>query len=371
MKLFRKMVVKVGTSTLTQGGMKLSRRYMLGLVEQLVQLHSQEMQVVLVSSGAIAAGRELLNFRKVDRSLPSKQMFSSIGQVKLMQIWSELFALFDLHVAQVLLTREDLSSRNGYLNARDTLHCLFKHHIIPIINENDVVATKEIQIGDNDNLAALVANLIEADAVILLTDQEGLYTADPRLNKEAKLISVVNHIDDSIFALAKESSTALGTGGMRTKIEAANIASQSGARTIIASASRPNVLIDLAAGQSIGTLFLETMTIHESRKRWLLSEKRKGKIYVDAGATLKISDHGASLLAPGIIKVTAGFERGETVEVISPKGEVIAIGIANYKSQEVHSIIGKHSKCIEDILGYSYGPEIIHRTNMTRIRKPS
>jgi glutamate 5-kinase len=368
MKSIRTMVVKVGTSALTQGGKKLSRRYMLGLVQQLSCLQAQGIQIVLVSSGAIAAGRELLNFPKMDRSLPSKQMFSSIGQVKLMQTWSELFALFELHVGQVLLTRDDLSNRRRYLNARDTLLCLLKHQVIPIINENDAVATKEIRVGDNDNLAALVANLIEADALVLLTDQEGLFTADPRLNPDAKLIPVVTRIDSSIYSLAGGSSTSLGTGGMVTKIEAAQIASQSGTRTIIASASRPNILIDLALGQQIGTLFLEEINARESRKRWLLSEKRKGMIYIDAGAAVKIMHHGASLLSSGITKTTHSFERGATVEIISPTNEAIAVGITNYGSKEVHELIGKQSTCIENILGYSYGPEIIHRTNMTRIK---
>lgn len=369
MQAIKKMVVKIGTSTLTQGGKKLSRRYMLGLVQQLAQLQNQGIEIVLVSSGAIAGGRELLDFPKVDRSLPSKQMFSSVGQVKLMQTWSELFSLFDLHVGQILLTRDDFSDRKRYLNARDTLQCLLKHHVIPIVNENDTIATKEIRVGDNDNLAALVANLIDAEVVILLTDQEGLYTADPRLNPDATLIPVVNHIDESIFALAGGSSTSLGTGGMITKIEAAKIASQSGARTIIAPSYRPNVLIDLANGQQIGTLFLEEMSARESRKRWLLSDKRKGKIFVDAGAASKIMHHGASLLASGITKTSQTYDRGAIVEVIDPTEEAIAVGMANYGSQEIQQLIGKQSTCIEDILGYTYGPEMIHRTNMTRIKK--
>lgn len=368
MKSINKMVVKVGTSTLTQGGKKLSRRYMLGLVQQLVELQHKGIQVVLVSSGAIAAGKEVLDFPKVDRSLPFKQMFSSIGQTKLMQIWSELFSLFDIHVGQVLLTRDDFSHRKRYLNARDTLHCLLKHHIIPIINENDTVATKEIRVGDNDNLAALVANLIEADVVILLTDQEGLFTADPRLHPDATLIPVVSHIDQSIFTLAGGSSTSLGTGGMTTKIEAAQIAAQAGTRTIIASSSRPNILIDLAHGQPIGTLFLEEITTRESRKRWIVSEKRKGKIHVDEGAAINIMHHGASLLASGIIKTSHPYERGAAIEVISPKGEAIAVGITNYGSREIQQLLGKQSAFIEDILGYTYGPEIVHRTNMTRIK---
>ncbi len=368
MKNIQKMIVKVGTSTLTQSGQKLSRRYMLSLVQQLVQLQSQGIQVVLVSSGAIAAGRELMNFPKVGRSLPAKQMFSSIGQAKLMQTWSELFSLFDIQVGQVLLTRDDFSDRKRYLNARDTLHCLLQHQVIPIINENDTVATKEIRVGDNDNLAALVGNLIEADLVVLLTDQEGLFTKDPRLNSDAKLIPIVEHINESIFALAGGSSTKLGTGGMVTKIEAAQIASQSGTRTVIASSARPNILIDLAQGKQIGTLFLEEITARESRKRWLVSEKRKGMIIVDAGAEDKIMHHGASLLASGILKTSKQFDRGATVEIISPSGKAIAIGITNYGSDEIQQLIGKHSACIEDILGYSYGTEMIHRTNMTRIK---
>ena len=368
MKSMQKLVIKVGTSTLTQGSKKLSRRFMLGLVQQIAHLQNQGLQVVLVSSGAIAAGRELLNAPQICRSLPSKQMFSSIGQVKLMQTWSELFALFDLHIGQVLLTRDDFSDRKRYLNARDTLNCLLQHRIVPIINENDTVATKEIRVGDNDNLAALTANLIEADAVILLTDQEGLFTSDPRRNENATLIPVVSRIDESIFSLAGSSSTSLGTGGMITKIEAALTASQSGTRTIIASSSRPNVLIDLVQGKQIGTLFLEEMNRRESRKRWLLSDKRKGMIHVDAGAVEKIMHHGASLLSSGIVKIVQVFERGATVEVISPTNEAIAVGITNYGSEDAQQLIGKKSECIEDVLGYSYGQEIIHRTNMTRIK---
>lgn len=368
MKVIRKMVVKVGTSTLTQGTNKLSRRYMLELVQQLVQLQAQGIEVVLVSSGAITAGKELLNFPTIERSLPAKQMFSSIGQVKLMQTWSELFAIYGLNVGQVLLTRDDLSNRKRYLNARDTLHCLLKHNVLPIINENDTVATQEIRVGDNDNLAALVANLIEADLVVLLTDQEGLFTADPRSNKDAKLIPVVQKIDESIFALAGGSSTSFGTGGMTTKVEAAKVASQSGTRTVIASSARQNVLIDLVQGKEIGTLFIEEITARESRKRWILSDKRRGVIHVDDGAAEKITHHGASLLSSGILKTDQDFDRGSTVEIASQAGSPIAVGIANYGSQEIQKLIGKHSGMIEEILGYSYGPEIIHRTNMTRIK---
>jgi glutamate 5-kinase len=254
-----KIVIKVGTSTLTQGTQKLSRRYMLELVQQIAHLQRQGLELVLVSSGAIATGRELLSFDEMDQSPPSKQTFASIGQVKLMQIWSELFSLFDLQVGQILLTKNDFSNCKRQIT-RDTLGCLLEHNIIPVINENDTVATKELCIGNNDALAALVANLIGADMVILLTDQEGLYTADPRLDSDAKLIPIVTHIDEKIYALAGGSSTSLGTGGMITKIEAAQIASSSGIRTIIASSAHPHVLIDLVEGKQIGTLFLENKT---------------------------------------------------------------------------------------------------------------
>jgi len=253
MKAMRKIVIKVGTSTLTHGTQKLSRRHMLGLAQQIAHLQGRGLELLLVSSGAVATGRDLLNSYQ---SQPSKQTCASIGQVKLMQIWSELFSLFDLQVGQVLLTKEDFSNQKRDIT-RNTLDCLLQHNIIPIINENDTVATKELCVGNNDNLAALVAKLIAADTVILLTDQEGLYTADPRLNPDAKLIPVVHHIDEQICALAGGSSTALGTGGMATKIAAAQIASESGTRTIIASSSHPNVLIDLVEGRRIGTLFLQ------------------------------------------------------------------------------------------------------------------
>lgn len=367
MKATQKIVIKVGTSTLTQGTKKLSRRFMLELVRQITHLHENGIQVILVSSGAMAAGREILQHPTVDRSLPSKQMFAAVGQVHLMQIWTELFALFDINVGQVLLTREDFSHRKRYLNARDTLSCLLHHHIIPIINENDTVATTEIRVGDNDNLAALVSNLIGAEKLILLTDQKGLFTADPRMNPDAKLIPIVKVVDDSILALGKGSSTSLGTGGMFTKLQAAQVAARCGTTTTIASSAHPNVLIEIAEGKQIGTLFMPEISNRESRKRWLLSEKKQGSIFVDEGAALKISQSGASLLPSGIVSVTGSFDRGSIVHLIVSNGATIAAGITHYGSQEIQPLIGKHSKCIEDILGYSYGSEVIHRSNMTRI----
>jgi glutamate 5-kinase len=258
MKGINKLVIKVGSSTLTQGMQSLSRRYMLSLAQQIAHLKSRGLQLVLVSSGAVVTGREILSSAKTTPSIPSKQAFASVGQVKLMQTWLELFSLLDLQVGQVLLTKEDFSNPKCDLT-RNTLNSLL-HHIIPIVNENDTIATQASRIGDNDNLAALVANLIEADAVILLTDQEGLYTADPRFDPDAKLIPVVTSIDEAIIASASGSSTSIGTGGMATKIEAAQRAVRAGIRTIIASSTRPNVLIDLVEGKQIGTLFIESLS---------------------------------------------------------------------------------------------------------------
>lgn len=364
----KKIVIKIGTSTLTQGGRKLVPKVMLDLTQQMAQLQVQGHTVVLVTSGAIAAGREKLGHPAVDRALPSKQMFAAVGQVQLMQLWSELFALFDIHVGQLLLTRDDLSNRKRYLNARNTLNCLAKHKIVPIINENDSVATQEIRVGDNDNLAALVANLIAADLLILLTDQEGLYTADPRLNPEAQLIASVPKIDSMIFALAGGSSTKLGTGGMTTKIEAAAQASQCGVPTVIASASVPHVLEEIVTGSKIGTRFETEITPQESRKRWLLAEKKQGTLQVDDGAVGRIVHHGASLLPSGITKVASEFDRGAIVHILDPQERAIAVGISSYDSVDIQKLLGKHSNSIEEVLGYSYGPEIIHRTNMTRIK---
>ncbi|MBS0651209.1 MAG: glutamate 5-kinase [Verrucomicrobia bacterium] len=251
----KKIIIKVGTSSLTQGTNQLSKRTMIGLVQQMAALRNRGIELILVSSGAIATGRELFQPSKMGSSQFCKQIFAAIGQVKLMQVWAELFSLYDLHVGQILLTKEDFSE-NKRFSTEQTIACLLDHGIIPIINENDVVFSKEVRIGDNDNLSALVANLAGADTLVLLTDQEGLYTANPRKDPDAKLISVVDCIDEQIVAIAGGSSSALGTGGMGTKIEAARLASKSLIKTIIASSSRPNVLIELADGKQVGTVFL-------------------------------------------------------------------------------------------------------------------
>lgn len=364
MSKVHRLVIKLGTSSLTNGTKKLSRRSMLEFARQTALLHEKGIQVVLVTSGAIASGREVLGTSKHDPSLTHKQMLAAVGQVRLMQIWTELFSLFDIPVGQVLLTRGDFTNRKSYLNVRDTLEALLHERVIPIINENDTVATLEIKVGDNDNLSAFAANLIAANLLVLLTDQQGLYDSDPRVNPDAQLIHVVEHVDESIFQLAGGSTTGLGTGGMITKIQAAKLATQSGTPTVIASASTVNVIQRLADGEHIGTYFQAETTPHESRKRWLLSLKPEGDIIIDEGAEARLSKQGASLLPVGISGLNHSFERGALVQLLSKNRRPIAVGISNYSSQEIQKLIGAQSKKIEDCLGYTAGNEVVHRDNM-------
>jgi len=360
----QRIIIKLGTSSLTNGTQKLSRRSMLEFARQIAIIHEAGIQVVIVTSGAIACGREALGRSKKDFSVNQKQMLSAIGQVKLMQTWSELFSLFDIPVGQVLLTRGDFNNRKRYLNVRDTLLALLHERAIPIINENDTVATLEIKVGDNDNLSALAANLVAADLLVLLTDQQGLFDADPRSNPDAKLIGKVEHIDEQIFQLAGGTSTNLGTGGMFTKIQAAKMATQSGTPTVIASSAMENIILRLAKGEHIGTYFHAKITPHENKKRWLLSMKPEGNIFVDEGAGHRLCKQGASLLSVGISGISETFERGAVVQLLSHEGKPLALGISNYSSQEIQKLIGEQSKKIEDCLGYTVGNEIVHRDNM-------
>lgn len=364
----QRLIIKLGTSTLTGGTIQLSRQRMLEIVQQVARLHQAGHQVVLVSSGAQAAGRELLRFPDLDRAMPVKQMLAAVGQGRLMHLYSQLFDIFEIVVGQVLLTREDLADRARYLNARDTLEALIEARIIPIINENDTTATHEIRVGDNDNLSALVANLLEADRLILLTDIAGLYTADPRKDPTATLIPQVDHIDDSTFALAGGAGSSVGTGGMFTKIQAAQRAARSGVTTIIADGREPNVLDRVAADESVGTRFAAAVSHVESRKRWLLSDKPHGRLRIDAGAVSKLLKGGASLLPVGVTAVEGEFGRGETLAVTGPDGVVIAHGLTSYESRDVARLCGVKSERISAILGYSYGDAVIHRNNLVLLK---
>jgi glutamate 5-kinase len=361
----QRVIVKLGTSTLTAGTSRLNRQRMLEIVQQVAHLHQSGYEMIIVSSGSQAAGREHLGFPDLSRSVPAKQMLAAVGQSRLMRIYSDLFDIFQITVAQVLLTRDDLSNRVRYLNARDTLQTLIERQIIPIINENDTVATEEIRVGDNDNLSAMVASAIEGDLLILLTDQPGLFTADPRKVADATKIDVISAINPDIFALAGGAGSREGTGGMLTKLQAAQVATRSGVTTVIAQGSEPNVIARIMAGENLGTRFEATGTHLESRKRWLLTDRTQGAVYVDKGAARALqAKEGASLLPVGITAVRGTFKRSATLAIYDPQDTIIAHGLSNYTSDELNQIKGHKSSEIIDVLGYSYGDAAVHRNNL-------
>jgi len=338
---------------------------MLEIARQIVHLREQSVQVVLVSSGAMAAGRERLGVENTNgrRPLPEKQMLAAVGQTHLMAAWEQVFSMFDARVAQVLLTRADLSDRRRYLNARDALLAILAHDIVPIINENDAVATEEIRVGDNDNLSALVTNVLDADLLLILSDIDGLFTADPRKDKRATLISEVAAIDDGIRSLATGSNTGLGIGGMSTKIQAADLVTRSGSAMVIAHGARPNVIVDAAMGASVGTRFLPVATQIEARKRWILSERATGSVVADDGAVRALKG-GKSLLPVGVKEIIGDFDRGEIIAVRDAKGREVARGITRYTARDALRIAGKKSDDIERLLGYDYAPMLIHADDL-------
>jgi glutamate 5-kinase len=363
----KRLIVKVGTNTLTGGEDHLSRPQMSAVVRQIARLMRDGHQVALVSSGAIVAGRQALEISRNGKDIPFKQVLAAVGQTRLMQIWDDLFSREELVVAQTLLTRGDLADRQGYLNARNTLLALLERKVIPIINENDVVATEEIRIGDNDNLSALVANLVDADLLILLTDQAGLYTSDPRRNSAATLIAEVPVITDEILALAAGAGSVRGTGGMVTKVQAARLATESGTTVLVAGGTTENVLIRAVKGDAVGTRFPSNRTHIESRKRWILAGLAgKAAAHIDAGAVSALA-RGRSLLPAGVVKVTGRFDRGGSVNIVGPEGRTIACGVANYSAADLDRIKGCRSAAITQILGFHLGDEVIHRNNVVML----
>jgi len=364
-KGWRRVVVKVGTSTLTAQSDRLNPPQMVDLVRQFTVLRRSGAQVVLVTSGAQQAGRERLGYPHGPKSIPFRQMLAAVGQGRLMHLWEQYFELYGIVVAQVLLTREDIEDRHRYLNLRDAFESLLQQGIVPIVNENDAVATDEIKVGENDTLSAMVANLIEADLLVLLTDIEGLYTADPSEHPEARLIEYVERIDAATYDLAKGSRSGLGTGGMYTKILAADMATRSGTSVVIADGGRENVLPGIWTRTVPCTWFPARITPSEGRKRWLLAQKTpSGSVCVDEGAASALVQHGKSLLPVGIVSLEGVFERGAVVSVRRRDGREVARGLANYSSADLPRIRGQRSPDIGDILGYDYGPEFIHRDKM-------
>lgn len=359
------IVVKLGTSVLTSGTAKIDRAHMVELVRQCALLYKQGHDIIVVTSGAIAAGREHLGNPELAPTMANKQMLAAVGQSQLIFIWQSLFNIYGLNVGQMLLTRADLDDRERFLNARDTMRALLDNRIVPIINENDAVATAEIKVGDNDNLSALAAILAHADILMLLTDQEGLFTADPRHNPEAKLIEVVDVIDDELRKLAGGTVGGLGTGGMATKLQAAEIACRSGIDVVIAAGVAEDVILRVAAGKRVGTLFPSNISPLESRKQWILAgPPPSGVIVIDDGAVNAVRQKGSSLLPKGIIEVLATFKRGDVVQLQTLQGKFLGRGICRYTSDELTTIAGCHSCEIESKLGYVYGAVAIHRDDL-------
>lgn len=358
------IVVKLGTSTLTGGTKRLSRPQMVEIIRQLSLLKQSGHRVVVVSSGAVAAGREVLDRPNLQNHLPGKQMLSAVGQGHLIQVYSMLFGLYNLRIGQVLLTHDDISHRTRYLNARDTLNTLLDYDVVPVVNENDTVAVEELKVGDNDTLSAKIAVLLNAELLIILTDQDGLYDRDPRIDPTAKLISRVDAIDDHIREFAGDSGSGLGVGGMATKIHAAQLATRSGTRVVIANGSTMNVLPRVLQGEMLGTTFMPAVGNIESRKRWLLAERPQGRVIIDPGAATVLLEQGASLLPVGIKRVQNSFERGAVVSVLDWEGHAIAQGLVNYSSGELERLKGYHTHEIVEVLGYTYGEEAIHRDNL-------
>lgn len=364
------VVVKLGTSVLTGGTLKLDKAHMVELVRQCAVLKKQGHSVVMVSSGAIAAGREHLNYPALPNTMASKQLLAAVGQSQLIQEWESLFAIYDLTIGQMLLTRADLEDRERFLNARDTINALIDNDIIPIVNENDAVATSEIKVGDNDNLSALVGILCSADKLLLLTDQPGLFTADPRSHPDAELIREVTTIDETLRKIAGGSGTSLGTGGMATKLQAADIARRAGIDVIIAAGSASNVISASLGEKHIGTRFHALPDSLENRKQWILAgPSASGDITIDDGAVRAVVEKGGSLLAKGITKVSGQFVRGDVARIINSKGMLVAKGITSYSSKDLAKLAGKHSKDIGLILGYEYGSEVIHRDDLVIIQE--
>lgn len=358
-------VIKIGSALLTNDGRGLDRALMQAWVDRMVALRAAGVDLVVVSSGAVAEGMTRLGWRRRPESVHELQAAAAVGQMGLVRAWETCFEQHGLHTAQVLLTHDDLSDRKRYLNARSTLLTLLGFSVVPVVNENDTVVTDEIRFGDNDTLAALVANLVEADRLVILTDQDGLFDADPRTSPEAALIREARASDPAIAAMAGGGGSGLGRGGMATKVRAAGLAARSGAMTTIASGRRPSVLGELAAGQAPGTTLTPDITPMNARKQWLAGHLRmRGRLVLDAGAVRRLRESGSSLLPVGVVDVFGQFSRGEMVACEDRSGERVACGLANYDAADARRLCGKKSSEIAGVLGFMNEEELIHRDNL-------
>ncbi len=361
----KRIVIKIGSTLITNNGEGVDHTAIRDWVRQIAALKHKGREILLVSSGAIAEGMQRLGWGKRPHEVNQLQAAAAVGQMGLVQVYESAFRAHGLGTAQILLTHDDLADRKRYLNACSTLTTLLDLGIVPVINENDTVITDEIKFGDNDTLGALVTNAIEADCFLILTDQQGLFDADPRLNADAKLIPAARAGDPQLERMAGGSGSHLGRGGMLTKVLAAKRAALSGATTIIAYGREPDVLLRLAAGSQIGTRFVTEKMSLAARKTWLAGHlKTNGRLFLDQGAIRALGKEGKSLLPIGVVDLQGNFERGEIVSCIGINGQEIARGLINYSAIEVQKIMGQSTSQIENILGYIAEPEIIHRNNL-------
>jgi glutamate 5-kinase len=359
----QRIVIKVGSSVLA-GRRGLELGIINRLCDEISMLREQGRQVVIVSSGAIASGIRKVGLRGMPKTIPQKQAAAAVGQGSLIQAYEEAFSHYDLKVAQILLTSDDLTNRRRYLNARHTLQTLLEWGIIPVVNENDTVVVDEIKFGDNDNLSALMAQLIEADLLVALTDMEGLYDSDPRENRNAKIIPIVHRIDKEVVGFAGDRPSGLGTGGMLSKLMAARKVTAAGVPMIIGNGRNRYILKQIFDGEEVGTLFLPAERRLPSKKQWIAHTlKPQGEVILDGGAAKALQLRGKSLLSTGIVAVRGRFEVGAPVRCLSGEEEVIGIGLVNYGSDEIEKIMGVRSNRIEEILGYKHSDEVIHRDN--------
>ena len=366
--LTRRWVVKIGSAMLTRDGQGLDREAFASWVEQMAAWVSSGHELVLVSSGAVAEGMCRLGWTRRPRTLHRLQAAAAVGQMGLVRAWETCFAKRGLHTAQILLTHDDLTDRTRYLNARGTLRALLDLGVVPVVNENDTVANDELRFGDNDTLAALVANLIEADLLVLLTDQQGLLDADPRVDPDARLIVQARVNEARLDKVAGDTAGGLGRGGMFTKLRAARLAAHSGAATVIAHGREPGVLTHIAAGESVGTLLTPAQEADVARKQWLAGHlKLAGHLTLDEGAVKALKQGGRSLLAVGIKRVSGRFSRGEVVACHDEQGRELARGLVNYGADEIDRVKGLPSRAIAEVLGYVDEEEIIHRDNLVLV----
>ena len=361
----KRWVIKIGSALLTDNGRGVNRAAIYNWAGQISALRRQGIEVLLVSSGAVAAGMDRLGWRKRPESIHQLQAAAAVGQSHLVQVYEHAFGQYDCRTAQILLDHDDLSNRTRYLNARSTLKTLLSLGAVPIINENDTVVTDEIRFGDNDTLGALVANLVEADVLLILTDAEGLFTEDPRDNPAAELVREATASDPRLEVMAGGSRSGLGRGGMATKVRAAQLAARSGARTVIVGGANDSVIERVVAGEEMGTLLLPEADPLTARKRWLAGQLQvRGRLLLDAGAERALRNQGKSLLPVGVTGIEGRFHRGDLVSCISGSGEEIARGLVNYDSGEAQKICGQSSDRIVDLLGYRDDDELIHRDNL-------